>query len=267
MKSDGTLSRRAFVGAVASLAAVPAYAARDGAPDFLELPVANMERIHRTVWVAKLAPSIWVTCFSFDTPNLGWVPCNGLILGSGSGATIVDTGNTWEQGGLLLSAARRLTGEPVKQAIATHFHGDRTGGLSAMANAGVPVLAHPFTVGLAMAYGERVPQPVRGLEKDAVDFGVFELFYPGAGHTRDNITLWHKEARCLFGGCLLRATTDKQIGSRGDADMGNYLSTIDRLATRYPGRRITVPGHGAIAGDAVAWTRNRVVAALATSSG
>ncbi|MEZ0242887.1 MAG: MBL fold metallo-hydrolase [Sphingomonas sp.] len=249
------LSRRAFVGAVAGVAALPASAARDGAPDFLELPVADMERIDHTVWVAKLAPAVWVTCFTFDTPNLGWIPCNGLIFASGSGATVVDTGNNAAQGELLLSAARRLTGEPVKQAIATHFHADRTGGAAAFAKAGVPVLAHPYSVGLAMAYGEPVPQPVKGLEKDAVDFGNFELFYPGPGHTRDNITVWHKEARCLFGGCLLRATTDKQIGSRGDSDMGNYLASIDRLAKRYPERRIIVPGHGAIAGDAVAWTR------------
>jgi metallo-beta-lactamase class B len=267
MKLSGIVSRREFVAAAASLAAVPAYAARDGIPDFLELPVATMERIDPTVWVAKLAPAIWITCFTFDTPELGSVPCNGLIIGSGAGATIVDTGNTWQQGNVLLNAARRLTGEPVKQAIVTHFHNDRAGGLSAMVTAGIAVLAHPFTVGLAMTYGERVPQPVRGLEKDAVDFGAFELFYPGPGHTRDNIILWHKEARCLFGGCLLRATTDQQIGNRGDADMGNYLSTIDRLAKRYPGRRIIVPGHGAIAGDAVEWTRKRVEAALAKGSG
>ncbi|MFA6113063.1 MAG: MBL fold metallo-hydrolase [Sphingomonas sp.] len=266
MKLSGILSRREFVGAAATLAAVPAHAARDGLPDFLELPVATMERIDPTVWVEKLAPAIWVTCFSFDTPDLGWVPCNGLIMGSGTGATIVDTGNTWKQGDLLVKAARRLTGEPVRQAIATHFHGDRTGGMAAMAEAGIPVLAHPFTVGLAITYGERVPQPVKGLEKGAVDFGSFELFYPGPGHTRDNITVWHKEARCLFGGCLLRATTDKQIGSRGDADMGNYLSTIDRLAKRYPGRKITVPGHGAIAGDAVEWTRTIAERALSKSS-
>lgn len=257
------MSRRAFVGATASLAAVPARAARDGAPDIWELPVEKMERVDPTVWVAKLAPSLWVTCFTFDTPDLGWVPCNGLIIASGSGATIVDTGNSWQQGKVLLDAARRLTGEPVRQAIVTHFHNDRAGGIAAMATADVPVLAHPFTVGLAMAYGERVPQPVRGLEKDAVDFGAFELFYPGPGHTRDNITLWHKDTSCLFGGCLLRATTDKQIGSRGDADMDHYLSTVDRLAKRYPGRKISVPGHGSIAGDAVAWTRTRVEAASA----
>lgn len=263
MRALADLSRRAFIAGAASLAAAPAHAARDGAPDWLELPVREMERLDKTVWIAKLLPNVWVTCFTFDTPGLGWIPCNGLIIGGGSGATIVDTGNTAQQGELLLKAARRVTGTPVKQAIATHFHGDRTGGTAAMLGAGVPVLGHPFTVGLAMAYGEPVPQAVRGLEKGAVDFEAFELFYPGPGHTRDNIVVWHKETRCLFGGCLLRATTDKQIGSRADADMTNYLSSVDRLAKRYPQRQATVPGHGAIAGDAVEWTRAKVEEALA----
>jgi metallo-beta-lactamase class B len=264
MRPSPHLTRRGFVGAAASLLAVPAFA-RDGAPDLWQLAVDDMERIAPTVWVGPIAPGIWVTSYTFDTPDLGWVPCNGLIMGSGSGATIVDTGNTPEQGNALLEAARRLTGEPVRQAIVTHFHSDRAGGIAAMLAAGMPVLAHPFTVGLAMTYGEPVPQPVRGLEKDAVDFGTFELFYPGPGHTRDNITVWHKDTRCLFGGCLLRATTDNQIGSRSDADMDNYLSTIARLADRYPNRAMTVPGHGAMAGDAVEWTRVRVEAALAAT--
>ena len=226
-----------------------------------------MERLAPTVWIARLAPDIWVTCFTFDAPNLGWVPCNSLVIGGGAGATIVDTGNTREQGDVLLQAAGRVTGTAVKQAVVTHFHGDRTGGTAAMLGAGVPVLGHPFTTGLAMTYGQPVPQPVKGLEKGAVDFGSFELFYPGPGHTRDNVTVWHKETRILFGGRLMRATTDKQIGSREDADMAHYLSTIDRLAERYPQRRTTVPGHGAIRGDAVAWTREKVREALAKKPG
>ena len=261
MTHSGHLTRRQFVGAAAGLAAAPAFA-RDGAPDRWGLATEAMERIAPTVWGGPIAPGVWATTFTFDTPDLGWIPCNGLIIAGESGATIVDTGNTSEQGSVLLDAARRLTGAPVERAIATHFHGDRTGGIAVLLAAGIPVLAHPYTVGLAMAYGERVPQPVKGLEKDAVDFGSFELFYPGPGHTRDNITVWHKASRCLFGGCLLRATVDDQIGSRADADMGQYLATLDRLAARYPERRITVPGHGAIGGDAVAWTRERVVAAL-----
>jgi hypothetical protein len=55
----------------------------------------------------------------------------------------------------------------------------------------------------------------------------------------------------LFGGCLLRATTDKGVGSLADADLAAYPGAVDRLAGRYPERRFTIPGHGTIAGDAL----------------
>jgi metallo-beta-lactamase class B len=255
MKTSSQVSRRTILAALAACAAAPAYAA-DGAPDFLQLPVEGMERVSPTVWVKALAPDVWITCFTFDAGGrLGWVPCNGLIVAGEPGPTIVDTGNTREQGEQLLQIATRVTGRPAAHAIATHFHEDRTGGVEAMRAANIPTYAHPYSVGLAQAYGHPVPTPVRGLEKAPVTIGPVELFYPGAGHARDNITVWHAASGVLFGGCLLRATTDTGIGNLSDADIEAYPTSIARLIQRYPNRRITVPGHGSAAGDALEWTR------------
>ena len=260
MKITSHISRRAVLTALVAGAAAPAYAA-NGAPDFLQLPVEGMERVSPTVWVKSLAPNVWITCFTFDAGGrFGWVPCNGLIIAGQPGPTIVDTGATREQGELLLQVAARVTGAPAAQAIATHFHADRTGGIEAMRAANVPVYAHPYSVGLAQAYGFPAPAPVRGLEKTPASLGAVELFYPGAGHTRDNITVWHAESGVLFGGCLLRAATDNGIGSLSDADIGAYPASIARLIERYPQRRITIPGHGSISGDALEWTRQLLAA-------
>lgn len=259
-------SRRLFLASAllgSACASTPAWAGPDGSPDIWELALPDMERLGPSVWVKLLAPEVWITSFTFDTPDLGWVPCNGMIVGDPAGATIIDTGNTYAQGALILEAAKRLTGKPAKQAVATHSHGDRTGGIAAMRAERVPVFAHPFSVGLALTYGERVPEPVQGLEKGPVALGPVELFYPGAGHTRDNITVWHQASGTLFGGCLLRATTDNQIGSLGDADIDAYPVTLERLAKRYPDRRFVIPGHGSAAGDGLVWTQDRVKEALA----
>ncbi|MEZ5996334.1 MAG: MBL fold metallo-hydrolase [Hyphomonadaceae bacterium] len=248
------LSRRTLLTAAFASLATPASAA-DGAPDIWELAVEGMERVTSTVWVKLLTPNLWVTSFTFDAgERFGWIPCNGLIVADSEGPIIVDTGNNREQGETLLAITQRVTGRPAAKAIATHFHADRTGGGEAMRAADVPVYAHPFSVGLAEAYGFPTPTPVRGLEKEPVAMGPLELFFPGAGHTRDNITVWHAESRTLFGGCLLRATTDNQLGSMSDADATAFPATIARLAARYPERRIVIPGHGGAAGDAVAWT-------------
>jgi metallo-beta-lactamase class B len=263
MRSTVNVNRRIFLAAIGTFGAGRTLLARDGLPDLWELPVTKMERIGRTLWVKELTSEVWITCFTFDTPDLGWVPCNGLIIAGASGPTIIDTGVTREQGALLLTTAKRLTGEAATQAIATHFHADRTGGIEAMRAANVAVFAHPFTVGLAQAYSFPVPQAVKGLEKAPVRLGAQELFYPGVGHTRDNITVWHEKSGVLFGGCLLRATTDKGVGSLSDGDLAAYPDTLNRLTDRYPDRRFTIPGHGSIAGDVIDWTRQRVQAAIA----
>lgn len=261
------LNRRSLVAtlAAASCVSAPARAGPDGLPDFFELPVEGMERLSPTLWVKLLTPGVWITCFTFNAGSYGVVPANGLIIAAEPGPTIVDTGCNAEQGALLLSTTERLTGRPAVQAIATHFHSDRTGGIEAMRAANVPVFAHPYSVGLAQAYDMPVPTPVRGLEKGPVALGPVELFYPGAGHTRDNITAWHAESRTLFGGCLVRATTDTGIGSVGDADLSAYSDTIAHLVARYPERAFTIPGHGSIAGDALTWTQG-LAAALVNES-
>lgn len=254
MKSPSHLSRRAVLAALI-VGAAPAHAV-NGEPDWLQLPVDGMERVRSSVWVKRLTRDVWITCFTFDAGGrLGWVPCNGLIIAGEPGPTIVDTGNNREQGELLLQIAAHVAGAPAAQGIATHYHGDRTGGIEAMRAAQVPVYAHPYSVGLAQAYGQPAPAPVSGLDKGPITLGPVELFYPGAGHTRDNITVWHAESGVLFGGCLLRATTDNGIGNLSDADIDAYPASIARLIERYPQRRFTIPGHGSMAGDALEWTR------------
>ena len=260
MKPRFTTDRRMLLAGTLALAVAGPARARDGAPDLWELAVEDMERIAPTLWVRGLAEGVWITSYTFDAGDLGWIPTNGLIVAAETGPVMVDTGATREQGALLIALAERLTGARPARAVVTHFHADRTGGIEAFRSAGIPVVAHPFTVGLAQAYGMPVPDALAGLEKGPVEVGPLELFYPGPGHTRDNVTAWHEPSRTLFGGCLLRATTDRQLGSAGDADFAALPGTLARLDTRYPARRVVIPGHGSMAGDALTWTRSLAAA-------
>ena len=250
------LDRRSLIAGLAAFPLIAAKAAPDeGAPQALELPIPDMKRLSATVWVGKLTDGVWLTCFTSKLPSQGWYPANGMIIAGADGATIVDPGWSTEQGKLILETAASLTGGKVARGIATHYHTDRTGGIGACTASGVPAYGNPLSVGLAQAYGDPVPQPVKGLEKDAQQLGPVELYFPGAGHTRDNITVWHAPSRTLFGGCLIKSTTAKDLGNTIDGDLAAYGRTVARLAARYPSRRWTIPGHGTIAGDAIAWTR------------
>ncbi len=249
------LDRRSLIAGLAAFPLIAARAASDeGAPQALELPIPDMKRLSATVWVGKLADGLWLTCFTSKLAKLGWYPANGMIVAGHDGATVVDPGWNAEQGKLILDTAASLTGK-VARGVATHYHSDRTGGIAAFTAAGVPVFGNPLSVGLAQVYGDPAPQPVKGLEKEAQSLGPVELYFPGAAHTLDNITVWHAPSRTLFGGCLIKSTTAKDLGNTADGNPAAYGPTVARLAARYPQRQWTIPGHGSIAGDAIAWTR------------
>jgi glyoxylase-like metal-dependent hydrolase (beta-lactamase superfamily II) len=79
------------------------------------------------------------------------------------------------------------------------------------------------------------------------------VFYPGAGHTIDNVVAWVPSDGVLFAGCLVKSITAPDLGNVADADLGAYPATIRRLADTYRPRHV-IPGHGTIAGDSIAHT-------------
>lgn len=253
--------RRALLAGLAALPLIGAAPAKSaGEPDQLELPLPAMRRISPTLWIAPVAERAWITCFTANLPMIGWYPANGLIVADDQGATVVDTGWDRAQGNALIQLAREVSGTPVASAIVTHFHNDRSGGIEAFRRAGIPVLANPLTTGLARAYGAPEPDPIAGLEKAPQRLGAVELCFPGPGHSPDNITVWHEVSCTLFGGCLVKSTTSTGLGNLEDAVPDQWDAALAALEQRYPRRKTTVPGHGAVQGDAIAYSRRLLAA-------
>jgi metallo-beta-lactamase class B len=227
-----------------------------GLPTLLELGVDPMQRIDQTVWVSRLAPDLWLhatTAIIAEGEGV-YFPANGLILEREAGSLLIDTGYSPEHADALLKWSKRVLRHPITQAVATHFHRDRTGGIPALEAAGIPTLAHPMTLELSRSHGTSVPTAAASFVKGTAQVGECELFYPGAGHTRDNIVAWLPHRQVLFGGCFLKSVTSADLGNLADAVVPAWLDSVRRVRTRYPAPRITVPGHGTIAGDATAQT-------------
>lgn len=81
-----------------------------------------------------------------------------------------------------------------------------------------------------------------------------ELWLPGAGHTRDNVVVWLKQRRVLFGGCFLKSVTSPDLGNITDAVVPAWAGSVTRARQRYSEARIVVPGHGTINGDPISAT-------------
>jgi metallo-beta-lactamase class B len=228
-----------------------------GLPNLLELGTDPMKRIGQTVWVSRLAPGLWLhttTAIIAEGEDV-YFPANGLILESNQGSVLIDTGYLPEHAEVLLKWSKQVLRRPIAQAVATHFHRDRTGGIPALQAAGIPTVAHPLTVELARSHAAAVPTATAGFVEDMARLSSeCELFFPGAGHTRDNIVVWLPHQRVLFGGCFLKSVTSPDLGNLADAVVGDWAGSVQRMRTRYPFGKIAVPGHGAITGNPVGHT-------------
>ena len=228
----------------------------DQPPAALEMAVEKMTSIGENVWVAKIAPDLWVVTSTGQIANGTVYPANGMALESPSGTVLVDPGWTGVQAKALVQWARKSLRKPVTRAIATHSHYDRLGGIDALAELGIPMLALARTRELAEADKRpHLPQAVPDLEsKPYRDAAGFELFFPGGGHAPDNIVVYFPAQRVVFGGCLVKSSTATDLGNLADAVMSEYPASIERVARQYPERRVVVPGHGTLSGDGLAHT-------------
>jgi metallo-beta-lactamase class B len=229
----------------------------EGLPTLLELGTDPMKRIGQTVWISRLTPGLWLhTTTAIIAEGQGvYFPANGLILEREDGSLLIDTGYLPEHAETLLTWSKQTLRSPIKQAVATHFHRDRTGGIPALQAAGIPTVAHPLTRELARSHGAAVPTDTIDFVQGVARFsGDCELFFPGAGHTRDNIVAWLPHHQVLFGGCFLKSVTSADLGNLADAGVADWAGSVQRVHVRYPARKITIPGHGTTSGNPVAQT-------------
>lgn len=214
-------------------------------------PDIALRRVSERVWLHESAAVL---------PDYGRVQANGLMVVGRDGAVIIDSAWTEAQTRWLIDRARAATGKAPRALLATHFHDDRAGGIAAAREAEVPVYASTLTRTLLGAKGVHVSHPFAS--RAALDLGDVhvEVFFPGAGHSPDNVVVYVAEERLLFGGCLVRA--GDTIGNVQDADVGAWPAAMEQVIARYPNVKVVVPGHGAT-GDGSLLTHTRELALAA----
>lgn len=244
-------TRCSFLGGLAAFTFAPALAsARTGDPQALELAVPQMERVSDTVWFAKLTPRVWLHTTTYLLGGKLYYPANGMIVVDGDEATLVDTGWMIEQTQTILRAWDDAGRQKITKALVTHFHIDRIGGIPELTKRGIPAFGNPLTIGLAIDNGNAPPKPLHEVEKGPQRLGPIEVFYPGAGHTIDNIVAYVPGDDVLFGGCFIKSVTAKELGNLEDAVVPAWPVSVERLMARYRPRYV-VPGHGTISGDSL----------------
>lgn len=173
------------------------------------------------------------------------VPANGMYLVTNQGVVLFDTPWDTSQFQPLLDTIEKRHHQPVVLCVSTHFHDDRTAGLEYYHRKGIRTYTTVRTDELSKKTGKNRASFL--ISNDTV-FTVggysFQTFYPGEGHTPDNIVVWFQKQRIIYGGCLIKSAKDEDLGYLGDANTSEYANTIQRVRDNCKRPRHIVVGHG-----------------------
>lgn len=208
----------------------------------------------------ELAPGIWQHTAYLDVPGFGAIPTNGLIVIDGDTSLLVDTAWTDQQTEAIVNWARAVLNKPIRAAVVTHAHQDKMGGMDALHDAGVATYALAMTNSFALekdltpAQNEITLNVQQWASGDAAKaLAPLKIYYPGGGHTADNITVGIAGTEIAFGGCLIKASNAKTLGNLAEADTENYAATVSNFAAAFPDATTIAMSHSQPEGrDAIA---------------
>ena len=195
------------------------------------------------VFIVPVGGGVWRHISHSYYAGYGWFPSNGLLIEGTGGLLMIDTAWGEDSAREVLDWAETRGG--VQALIVTHAHEDRNGGLEEVHRRGIPSYGLEATSTLGVAAG--VPPLSNPFERklSLQPFGVEgEAYFPGPGHSQDNIVVWLSEPKLLFGGCMVRERSATHLGNAVAADLDAWPRAIARLQARYRHAEIVVPGHG-----------------------
>lgn len=198
----------------------------------------------KPVELAKINGQIWVHT-SYQIYNGIPTPSNGLVIITKKGLVMVDTCWDNEQTKELLKIAQKKFQQKFVLAIITHAHADRIGGIDALLKEKIEVTSTRLTAQKAKEAGYQQPLPkLDAMPNMEIGNVRIETYYPGEGHTQDNITVWFPDSKVLFAGCFVKSMNSKNLGSITDANLKEWPNSLKNLLKKYSGIHVVIPGHG-----------------------
>lgn len=196
------------------------------------------------VELKKVSDNIWLHV-SYSNYNGTRTASNGIVAVSSKGLILVDT--PWNNGQTkeLLNLTKTVFNKDIVIAVITHAHADRIGGIDTLLENGIDVRSTELTANAAKKNKYKQPKPVLDNEPE-ISLGNIKLdtFYPGGGHTIDNIVVWFPQFRLLYGGCLIKSFESKDLGNTADADVKQWPISVKKILDKYTDAKIVIPGHG-----------------------
>lgn len=202
------------------------------------------------------------------TENAGFVSNAGFVI-TGDGVVVFDGLGTPALASMLLAEIRKLTEEPIRKVVVSHYHADHVYGLQVFKKEGAEILApagaidylnsdeadsrlEERRVSLTPWVDEdtKLVPPDRYLtESETFNMGEiqFTISMLGSAHSEGDLTLFVEPDRVLFSGDVI---FDGRVPWLGDADTKNWLETLNAIKSSQPAA--IIPGHGGLSSDPAA---------------
>lgn len=212
--------------------------------------------------IRQLAEGVFLHTSFQLVPGYGLANANGLVVIEDNNAYLIDTPWSEQDTARLLAwlAERHLT---LKGSLSTHFHEDRSAGVGYLNHQGISTYAS-FLTNRKLKETGRTQTSVSFDHQQPFWWNdtQIQVFYPGAGHTEDNLVVWLPQSHILFGGCLIRSGNAKGLGNIGDAMVKDWAASVTRVLSTYPEVEQVIPGHGKTGDSSLLYhTRDLAVAA------
>jgi glyoxylase-like metal-dependent hydrolase (beta-lactamase superfamily II) len=221
------------------------------------------------VKAVKVAEDVWVVqgeSAQGSAANRNFISNAGFVV-TGDGVVVVDALGSPTLAEELIAEIRRVTSQPIRHVIVTHYHADHFYGLQAFKAVGASVVAHRAAGEylnsdtaqrrLAVSREELFPwidertrlvAPDRWLDQPDTVLRVgtfeFQIRHAGPAHTPEDLVVYVPSRGVLFAGDMVFRG---RIPFVGQSDSRQWIESLSRLIEFKP--KIVVPGHGAVSTD------------------
>ena len=253
----GSISRRRAIAGLCLASCVGRVRADDAVAPLLPQKVAD------SVWFVQGEAALG------SAANRNFISNAGFVI-TDDGVVVIDALGSPSLGAELIASIRRLTRQPIRYVIVTHYHADHIYGLQAFQAAGARILAHPAgreylnsdTARLRMEASRqelfpwidektRLVPADRWLEAEDTVFRVgsyeFRIHHVGPAHTLEDLVVYVPKAGVLFAGDLVFRG---RIPFVGQADSRQWIESLGRVLKLQP--KLMVPGHGPVSREPAA---------------
>ena len=197
--------------------------------------------------VDKIEDGIYLHRSYSRVDGFALVRANGIVVDDGENAYMVDTPWSARDTEKLVTWIRE-SGFTLQGSISTHSHEDRAAGIEWLNAHGFSTHAFAMTNQFLEKAGKAKAANSFADKTLILGDGLIEAFYPGPGHTEDNIVVWIPGSEILYGGCFVRSLESRGLGYTGEANIEAWPASVEKVLQKYPEAKVVVPGHGK-AGD------------------